>query len=163
MFEISWSELLILAVVTLIFVGPKDLPKFLSTMGRYAGMVRRQAAEFRAQFDEAMRQAELDALKKEVDDVRSDIQNSVNGVPAAKTPAPPQQGSRSEAMGLQPETPAAVELQPTMPLGRSADEIKSIAQSDSAGMDADKQSSGNQPDAEPASRDGDKPSDKTGA
>ena len=47
MFEISWSELLILAVVTLLFVGPKDLPIFLRTIGRYAGAPRRQAAEFR--------------------------------------------------------------------------------------------------------------------
>jgi sec-independent protein translocase protein TatB len=111
MFEINWSELLILAVVTLICVGPKDLPKFLNTMGRYAGMVRRQAAEFRAQFDEAMRQAELDALKKEVNDVRADIETSVrdaqNDKPAVAAEPPP--------------------AQPMLPLGRSADEIKATA------------------------------------
>ncbi len=93
MFEISWSELLILAVVTLIFVGPKDLPKFLNTLGRYAGMVRRQAAEFRAQFDEAMRQAELDALKKEVEDVRSGIQDAVRETQVPQQPATPTSGS----------------------------------------------------------------------
>ena len=41
MFEISWSELLILAVVVLIFVGPKDLPVFFNTLGKYAGALRR--------------------------------------------------------------------------------------------------------------------------
>ena len=51
MFEIGWSELLILAIVTLIFVGPKELPVFLRTLGRYAGSIKRQAAEFRSQFD----------------------------------------------------------------------------------------------------------------
>ncbi len=41
MFDISWSELLILGIVTLVFVGPKELPVFLRTLGRYAGTVRR--------------------------------------------------------------------------------------------------------------------------
>lgn len=112
---LNWSELLILAVVTLICVGPKDLPKFLNTMGRYAGMIRRQAAEFRAQFDEAMRQAELDALKKEVNDVRSDIETSVSGAQADK----PAAGTATTT------TPApAPPPEPMLPLGRSADEIK---------------------------------------
>ena len=76
MFDISWSELFILAVVTLILVGPKDLPRFLNTLGRYAGSVRRQASEFRAQFDEAMREAELTSLRKEVADVNAHIQTA---------------------------------------------------------------------------------------
>lgn len=107
MFEISWSELLILAVVTLIFVGPKDLPKFLNTMGRYAGMIRRQAGEFRAQFDEAMREAELDALKKEVDKMRSDVETTVRDAQADSPKA----------------TVAAGPVQPALPLGRTADEV----------------------------------------
>ncbi len=68
MFDISWSELLILGVVTLIFVGPKELPKFMSTLGRYAGIVRRHAQDFRRHFDEAMREAELADIKKEVEE-----------------------------------------------------------------------------------------------
>ncbi len=122
MFEISWSELLILAVVTLIFVGPKDLPKFLSTMGRYAGMVKRQAAEFRAQFDEAMRQAELDALKKEVEDVRTDIQNSVRESPAKPAPPLAQPETTAERAAVPPAE--AAPLQVTLPLGRTAEEVK---------------------------------------
>ena len=51
MFDMSWSELLILAIVTLIFVGPKELPRLLSTLGRYAGVVRRHANEFRRYFE----------------------------------------------------------------------------------------------------------------
>jgi sec-independent protein translocase protein TatB len=80
MFDISWSELLILAVVTLIFVGPKELPKFLGTLGRYAAVVRRQANEFRRIFDEAMREAELQELKKNVDDIRNDVTSSFRDV-----------------------------------------------------------------------------------
>lgn len=82
MFDISWSELLILGIVTLVFVGPKELPVFLRTLGRYAGIVRRQANEFKSQFDAAMREAELDSMRKEVEQ----MQNSVNSeVMKAKT------------------------------------------------------------------------------
>src|SRR5690606_28431 len=77
MFDISWSELLILGVVTLVFVGPKELPVFLRTLGRYFGMMQRQAAEFRAQFDEAMREAELDQMKKDVEAMGRDVEARV--------------------------------------------------------------------------------------
>ena len=83
MFEISWSELLILAIVTLIFVGPKDLPVFLRTIGKYAGAMKRQASEIRAQFDAAMREAELDAMKKEVDSMQSAVNAEVMGAKAS--------------------------------------------------------------------------------
>lgn len=78
MFDVSWSELLILGLVTLIFVGPKELPRFLGTLGRYAGVVRRQANEFRAVFDQAMREAEMDQLKKEVQAVSDGVKSSLN-------------------------------------------------------------------------------------
>lgn len=77
MFEISWSELLVLAVVTLIFLGPKDYPVFFNTLGRYAGALRRQADEFKRYFDEAMREAEMDSLRKELDSVREDVLSTV--------------------------------------------------------------------------------------
>lgn len=80
MFDISWSELLILGVVTLIFVGPRELPKFLGTLGRYAGVVRRQANEFRRIFDEAMREAELDEVKKNVEEFRQGMSDSFRDV-----------------------------------------------------------------------------------
>jgi sec-independent protein translocase protein TatB len=77
MFDISWSELLILGIVTLIFVGPKELPVFLRTLGRYAGTVRRHANDFKAQFDAAMREAELDSMRKEVEQMRSSVNAEV--------------------------------------------------------------------------------------
>jgi sec-independent protein translocase protein TatB len=78
MFDITSSKLLILAVVALIVVGPKDLPILLRTVGKYLGMIRRQAAEFRSQFDEAMREAELDHLKKEFERVSREVHETVN-------------------------------------------------------------------------------------
>lgn len=77
MFEISWSELLILGIATLIFVGPKELPVFLRTIGRYTGMIRKQAAEFRAQFDEALRESELDQIRKDVSGLRDEVSGTV--------------------------------------------------------------------------------------
>lgn len=77
MFDIGWSELLIIAVVALIVVGPKDLPVLLRTIGRYVGIVRRQAAEFRAQFDEALRESELDQIRKDVAGLKQDVASTV--------------------------------------------------------------------------------------
>ena len=77
MFEVSWGELLILAAVALICVGPKELPVFLGTLGRYAGMVRKQANEFRRYFDDAMREAELDQIRKDAEAMARDINDSV--------------------------------------------------------------------------------------
>jgi sec-independent protein translocase protein TatB len=77
MFDIGWSELLIFGVVALIFVGPKDLPRFMGTLGRYAGTVRRHAQDFRQQFDDAMREGELAAIKKEVEDVGTVVSSSL--------------------------------------------------------------------------------------
>jgi sec-independent protein translocase protein TatB len=73
MFDITSSKLLILAIVALIVVGPKDLPILLRTVGKYLGVIRRQAAEFRQQFDEAIREAELDHLKKEFENVKREV------------------------------------------------------------------------------------------
>jgi len=77
MFDISWSELLILGVVTLVFVGPKELPTLMRTLGKYAGVVRRHANEFKSQFDAAMREAELETMREEVEKMQTSINNEV--------------------------------------------------------------------------------------
>jgi sec-independent protein translocase protein TatB len=64
------GEFLIVAVVALIFVGPKDLPLLLRKLGQFMARVRAMAAEFRASFDEMARQSELDELRKEVEAMR---------------------------------------------------------------------------------------------
>lgn len=77
MFDLTSSKLLILGIVALIVVGPKDLPILLRTIGKYVGMIRRHAADFRAQFDEAMRETELDSLKKQVENVGRDVEQTM--------------------------------------------------------------------------------------
>ncbi|HXG79371.1 MAG TPA: Sec-independent protein translocase protein TatB [Methyloceanibacter sp.] len=72
MFDIGWSELLVIAVVAIIVVGPKDLPKLMRSVGHYAGKLRRAAADFQRQFEEAMREAEVEEVKKAIESVRVD-------------------------------------------------------------------------------------------
>ncbi|GAB4237344.1 MAG: hypothetical protein Kow0032_23090 [Methyloligellaceae bacterium] len=69
MFDIGWTELLIIAVVAIIVVGPKDLPRMLRTLGRYAGKMKRAASDFREQFDDALRESELKELQSTVSDI----------------------------------------------------------------------------------------------
>jgi sec-independent protein translocase protein TatB len=59
MFDIGWSELLVIAVVAIVVVGPKDLPRLMRSLGHYAGKLRRMAQEFKQQVDEAMRQVAM--------------------------------------------------------------------------------------------------------
>jgi sec-independent protein translocase protein TatB len=128
MFDFSWSELLLIGIVALIFIGPKELPGVLRTLGQWMSKIRRMAGEFQNQFHDAMREAELADLKKEVDemaaqaavysnfdplsDVRKemetakrDIESAVADKPAAGEPAaaPP----ASDAPPVEPAPPVA--------------------------------------------------------
>jgi sec-independent protein translocase protein TatB len=73
MFDISWTEFLLIGVVALIVIGPKELPAVLRTLGQYTRKVRSMAADFQGQFQEAMREAEMADLKKQVDDIATGI------------------------------------------------------------------------------------------
>jgi sec-independent protein translocase protein TatB len=75
MFDIGWSELLVIGIVALIAIGPKELPGVLRTVGQWMGKIRRMASEFQGQFQEAMREAEMADLKKQVDDMTSAATN----------------------------------------------------------------------------------------
>jgi sec-independent protein translocase protein TatB len=118
MFEISWSELLILGIVTLIFVGPKELPVFLRTLGRYAGSIKRQANEFRAQFEEALREAELDSVKKEFEGLQASVNAEVMGAKQALNDAaiPPPPPPPEKIAAPAPEAMTALPVEPTLPM-----------------------------------------------
>ena len=68
MFDIGWSELVVIGVVALIAIGPKELPGVLRMVGQWIGKARRMAAEFQGQFNEAMREAEMADIKKTFDE-----------------------------------------------------------------------------------------------
>ena len=110
MFDISWTEFLLIGVVALIVIGPKELPGVMRTMGQWTRKLRSMASDFQHQFQEAMREAEMADLKKQVDDMAHDIKNY-----------DPLKGVRSdvEAIGKDIESsappPSALAAQPSLP------------------------------------------------
>jgi len=79
MFDIGWSEFVVIAVVALIAIGPKELPGVLRMVGQWMGKARKMAAEFQNQFQEAMREAEMADLKKSFDEVKEAASGFTSG------------------------------------------------------------------------------------
>jgi len=79
MFDIGWSELVVIAIVALIAIGPKELPGVLRMVGQWMGKARKMAAEFQGQFQEAMREAEMADLKKSFDEVKEAASGFTSG------------------------------------------------------------------------------------
>lgn len=78
MFDMSWGEVLVIGAVALIVIGPKDLPKALRTLGNMTSKLRRMAGEFQSQFNDAMREAELDDIKKQVQGLNDQVGSSLS-------------------------------------------------------------------------------------
>ena len=68
--DLSWSHMLLVLIVALVVVGPKDLPKLMRKMGQWTAKARGMADQFRRSFDEMARQSELDELRKELEDLK---------------------------------------------------------------------------------------------
>lgn len=75
MFDIGWSELLVIGAVALIAIGPKELPGTLRMVGQWIGKAKRMAADFQGQFQEAMREAEIAEMKQQFDDLSKTADN----------------------------------------------------------------------------------------
>jgi len=71
MFDIAWSEILLIAVIALIFIGPKELPQVLHSLGRMTAKLRRSADDFRRQFEDSVREAGYEDLHKNIQEFRS--------------------------------------------------------------------------------------------
>lgn len=89
MFDIGWQELLVIAAVAIVVVGPKDLPRLLRMAGKYVAKVKRMADDFKEQIDDAVRDSELKELKSSVEkeveglknmDLVNDIQETVDDI-----------------------------------------------------------------------------------
>lgn len=134
MFDIGWSELVVIGVVALIAIGPKELPGVLRMVGQWIGKARRMAAEFQGQFNEAMREAEMADIKKQFDDVSAaakdmsptnlltsiskDAEDAVKlDPPAPTTPASPTPETFAEAEAHTPpaDAPSANAPSPNVP------------------------------------------------
>src|SRR3974390_2231619 len=118
MFDISWTEFAIIAVVALIAIGPKELPGVLRMVGQWMGKARKMAAEFQSQFQEAMREAEMADLKKSFDEVKEaatgftsgnvmtslqkDVSEALKIDDADKPASPPETSTDAHAAASQP-------------------------------------------------------------
>lgn len=115
MFDIGWTELVIIGVVALIVIGPRELPATLRTIGQAMTKLRRMASEFQGQLNDAMREAELDELRKQAEKLSSEMTSGINN-PLEKasselhamidTPAPPSPDPSTSAPALPPEPPS---------------------------------------------------------
>ncbi|WP_313665770.1 Sec-independent protein translocase protein TatB [Shinella sp.] len=84
MLDVGWTEILVIAVVLILVVGPKDLPPMLRTFGRMVTKMRGMASDFRQQFDEALREADLDDVRKTIGDAQK--LNPLNTIREAVNP-----------------------------------------------------------------------------
>ncbi len=76
MFDMSWGEVMLIGGVALVVIGPKDLPKALRTVGQVTARLKRMAGEFQSQFSEAMREAELDEVRREVEGINRSVSSA---------------------------------------------------------------------------------------
>lgn len=95
MFEVGWSEILLIAVVALIVVGPRDLPDLLRQAGRAVGALKRMAGDFHAQFNDVIRETELDNLRKELNDLRRTAQGALSEPPEKRPDKPDDKASET--------------------------------------------------------------------
>jgi sec-independent protein translocase protein TatB len=126
-FDVGWGELVLIGIVALIVIGPKELPTVLRTVGQWMTKIRRMAGEFQSQFQEAMREAEMADLKQHFDaiqdaakDIRgfdpaTHIRDQVEGAAAEKpADAPPSALAPNAAPAVAP-APTSSEPTPASP------------------------------------------------
>ena len=108
MFGVDSTELFIIAIAALLFIGPKDLPRVMMTIGRWVGKVRGHARHFTAGIENMMREAELEEMEKKW---REENQRILGQYPAdAHYPDPIPSATESPVMTALPDD------QPTLPL-----------------------------------------------
>ena len=110
----SWSEILLIAVVALIFIGPKELPAVLHKLGQVTAKLRRSADEFRRHFEDSMREAGYEDLHKNINDLRSlnpssqlraTIDSAIN---QSYAPKPQPAGTQASAAAIVQQAQASV-------------------------------------------------------
>ena len=90
MFDMGWSELLLVAVLAIVFVGPKDLPRLMRTLGQYMAKMRGMAREFQNSFEDLARESELEELRKQVADMRESAMKPLTELEGSVSIAPDQ-------------------------------------------------------------------------
>lgn len=106
--SLGFNEIIILGILALLVVGPKDLPLLFRKLGRWTAKLRGMAQEFRTGFDELARQAELDELKREVDSLRR-----TTSLQDIRTELSKPFGTLEDYAGIKPTPPTLATAEPT--------------------------------------------------
>ncbi len=147
MFNFGWGELVVIGIVALIAIGPKELPTVLRTLGQWMGKVRRMANEFQGQFNEALREAEFADLKKHADEISSsmseigqidpigdmqkDVERTFEETPPAEAVAEAAAEGAATPAALPDAAPALPEVEvppPEPPVAVTSEEIAAAAE-----------------------------------
>jgi sec-independent protein translocase protein TatB len=144
MFDIGWSELLVIVVVAIVVVGPKELPKLMRTFGHYAGKLRRAASDFQRQFDEAMRDTEVAEVKKAIETMRTEAASLDKPVMLPKLDTAPAKPAETP-----PLPPPAVQVAEVKPETKPKPARKSGASKPKSSKKSSSKTSGGKPPAEP--------------
>jgi len=121
MIDLSWSHILIVLVVALVVVGPKDLPRLMHMIGRWMAKARAMADQFRKSFDEMSRQAELDDLRKEIAALRNERPFAGIEQTLHEPVLPPDAAPHLETHALEPPEPEPVDAAPPVPIAPGSD------------------------------------------
>jgi sec-independent protein translocase protein TatB len=133
MFDISWTEFLLIGIVALIVIGPKELPAVMRGLGQWTRKIRSLAADFQNQFHEAMREAEMADLKKQVDDVAQDIKQydplkdvraDVEAIGKDLDATPDKSSQKELTKETEPESPATASPAKELPIPEAAAELR---------------------------------------
>jgi len=119
MFDIGASELLLIAIVAIVVIGPKDMPLAMRTAGRWIGKIRRVSNHFRTGVEAMIREAELEEMEKKWREQNKAIMEKY---PDAEALAPPAASAETRA-AAQPDSPAASESEPGAETGRKEPEL----------------------------------------
>lgn len=116
MFDMGWSELLLVAVLAIVFVGPKDLPRVMRTVGQYVAKMRAMMREFQNSFEDLARESELEELRKQVAEMRETAVKPLADLQRSASISPDQLNASATPTPTEPPTaePAKVEEKPAV-------------------------------------------------
>lgn len=113
MFDIGWSELLVIGVVAIVVVGPKELPRLMRTFGHYTGKLRAMASDFQRQFEDAVRDSEIDEVRKAMQDFHAQASDATAAVDKPlMMPKPPEPAPATAPASIAPPTSPAPKAKP---------------------------------------------------
>jgi sec-independent protein translocase protein TatB len=130
MFDIGWSELLVILVVILIVVGPKDLPRVVRTFGQWSGKARSYARDFQRTIEEAADESEMAAIRKEIEVANRELAEVTKTSVKLDEPAGDPQAAQFASGTVTHATGSAPAPEPSTPTARPvhADETASLAE-----------------------------------